>query len=487
MKHFYRFFNPLAWPIAVKLSTALVSAVFIPMSFTAYYNLRQSLDSVEAGEYRKLELLATSTASRLDQLIIDIQRIVVQVSSDRTVLSFLDASNSREQKVFRHDLQQTLQNLSRSNPDFDAVFVMNKEGVAVAATDSRFVGKNYAFREYFRSSIQGKSYVSSILVGQTTRRPGMFFSHPVRSPNGEIVGVIVVKIKGADIWAIINALQVSKQSYAFLIDQQGVIISHADRSLLYHSLLPLPPDTLKQIVTDRRYGLEQIPSLNIPELKVMVKAKQAGHTTYSYPPHQMLRIVGFAPLEQQPWVLGISQPKALFAIPLHRLIWQHGSSVLIVGGITAIIALLLARRISRPIHALTDAAQALEHDNFDSQVQKLYQNLDKLACTPDDIGQLVRVFLQMAEEVRMRHQKLKIQVRELHIEIDETKRANNVAEITENEHFRQLQQKIHKLRERKVTASETETDYYHRLQTKVQSIKERSLNSEAEICHPQTN
>ncbi|MHC5779406.1 cache domain-containing protein, partial [Nostoc sp.] len=412
-------------------------------------------------------------------LIIDIRRIVVQVSSDRNAVNFLTASISGERKAFRNELQQTLQNVSHSNPDFDAVFVMDKEGRCVAATDPKFLGQNYAFREYFRSSIQGNSYVSSILVGETTKRPGMFFSYPVQSPNGEIVGVLVVKIKGADIWSIINALQVSDESYAFLIDQQGVIISHADQSLLYRSLIPLAPNTLKQVVSDRRYGLEQIQSLNIPELKVMVKAKQAGHATYRYPPHQMPRIVGFAPLEQQPWVLGVSQPKAQFAIPLNRLIWLHGGSVLVVGGITAIIALLLARRISRPIHALTDAAQALEHDNFDSQVQELHHKLERLACTQDDIGQLVRVFLQMAEEVRIRHQKLKMQVWELHIEIDETKRANNVAEITENEHFRQLQQKIQKLREHEVIVSETETDYYRRLQTKVQSMKERSLTSEA--------
>lgn len=474
MKHFHRFFNPLAWPITAKISTALVSAVLIPMSFTTYYNLRQSLNSVEAGEYRKLELLATSTASRLDQLIIDIQRIVVQVSSDRTVLNFLTASRSSEQEVFRHDLQQTLQNLSRSNPDFDAVFVMDKEGKAVAATDPTFVGKNYSFREYFRSSIQGNSYVSSILVGETTKRPGMFFSHPVRSPSGEIVGVIVVKIKGADIWAIINALEASDQSYAFVIDQQGVIISHADQSLLYHSLMPLPPDTLKQVLTDRRYGLEQMQSLNIPELKVMVKAKEAGHTSYRYPQYQMLRIVGFAPLKQQPWVLGVSQPKAQFAAPLNRLIWLHGSSVVIVGGITAMLALLLARKISRPIHALTGAAQALEDDDFDSHVLELHQNLMKVAHSQDDMGQLVRVFLQMAEQVRMRDQKLKMQVQELRIEVDETKRVNQVAEITENEHFQQLQKKIQKLREHEVTQGETETEYYQRLQTKVQSMKEQS-------------
>jgi nitrogen fixation/metabolism regulation signal transduction histidine kinase len=175
-------------------------------------------------------------------------------------------------------------------------------------------------------------------------------------------------------------------------------------------------------------------------------------------------------------VLGVNRPKAQFVAPLNRLIWQNGSSVLVVGGITAIIVLLLARSIARPIRALTDAAQALEHDDFDSHVLELRNTLVKVAPIQDDIGQLVRVFLEMAEEVRMRDQRLKMQVQQLRIEIDETKRNTQVAEITENEHFQQLQKKIQKLKEQAVSSGETPDEYFQRLQSKVQSLKERSLS-----------
>jgi len=477
MKLIHRLIYPPSWSIAAKLSTALLLAAIAPMSFTAYYNLRQSLESVEAGEYHKLELLATSTASRLDQLIIDIQRVAVQVSSDRNVVGFLASTTPAERGAFRpDDVQQMLQNVFHSNPDYDAVFLIDREGRCLAATDPQFVGQKYAFREYFQQAIRGNSYISSILVGQTTRRPGMFFSHPVRSDTGEIVGVTVLKIKGEGIWAIVNALQISSQSYAFLVDQQGIIISHPNQSLLYHSLVPLPPETLKQVVTDRRYGVEQIKSLDIPEFAAMVRAKEPGHTSYYSPLEQTHSFVGFAPLDIKPWVLGVNRPKAQFAAPLNRLIWQNGSSVLVVGGITAIIALLLARSIARPIRSLTAAAQALEHDDFDSHVLELRNTLVKVATTQDDIGQLVRVFLEMAEEVRMRDQRLKMQVQQLRIEIDETKRNTQVAEITENEHFQQLQKKIQKLKEQAVSSGETPDEYFQRLQSKVQSLKERALN-----------
>lgn len=467
MKYFHRLFNPLAWSIAAKISVALVCAVLIPMSFTAYYNLQQSLNSVEAGEYRKLELLASSSASRFDQLIIDRYRVAAQVSDNRHVIDFLAADTLKTQEIYRTGLQPTLQKVFRSHPDLEAVLLTDRKGQCLAATDPKFIGHNY-------STIQNTFADLSIFVDETTKTPGMFLSQPVRSPHEEIVGATLLKIRGEDIWTTINALHVGFQSNVFLIDQQGVIISHPDPSLLYHSLIPLPTKTLKQVVNDKRYGVDRVQNLDIPDLKVMLRAKQPGHGTYQLPHSQMSQIVGFAPLATQPWVLGVSQSKADFTAPLNRLIWLNSSSVLIVGVITAIIALLLGLSISRPIHALTAAAQALEDDDFDSHVLELHHNLAQLAYTQDDIGQLIRVFLEMAEEVRMRDQRLKMQVQELRIEIDETKRANHVAEITDNEHFQQLQQKIQKLREQQVTKAETETQYYQRLQNKVQFLKERS-------------
>lgn len=301
----------------------------------------------------------------------------------------------------------------------------------------------------------------------------------MRSPDGEIVGTTLLNVQGENIWTTINAnaLDIGFQSNAFLIDQQGVIISHSDQSVLDHNLLPLSNKTLKPIVQNKHYGIDQVQSLDIPGLKVMVKATQPGHATYQFLRSQS-QIVGFAPLATQPWILGVSQPKAEFTAPLNRLVWLN-SSVLFVGVITAIIALLFGLSISRPIHALTTVAQALEHDDFDSHVLELHQNLAQFGDHQDDIGQLVRVFLKMAEEVRLRDYQLKIEVQELQIEIDETKRVSQVMEITENEHFQQLQKKIQTLREHEVTKAETEAEYYERLQTQVQSVKERSHNGEA--------
>jgi hypothetical protein len=56
------------------------------------------------------------------------------------------------------------------------------------------------------------------------------------------------------------------------------------------------------------------------------------------------------------------------------------------------------------------------------------------------------VFQRMVRQVEQREQQLKMQVAELKIEIDEVKKANQVAEITESEYFQQLRQKANTLR-----------------------------------------
>ncbi|GAA6623367.1 Nif11-like leader peptide family RiPP precursor [Scytonema sp. NUACC26] len=471
IKLLHRLFYPPTWSIGTKLSVALLSVTLIPMSFTTYHNLQESLKNAKDSEYRKLELLATSNASRLDQLIIDIQRVAVQVSTDKDVVGFLASTTPQKQESFRSSMQRTLDNVFRSNPDYDVVYVIDSNGRCLAATDPTFIGQNYAFRKYFGSSIQGRPYVSSILVGKTSKRPGIYFSNPVRSETGKIVGVAVLKIKGEDIWSIVNALQAGSQSHAFLVDQYGVIISHPDKSLLYHSLTKLPPEKLKQIESDRPDDVNQIKNLDVPELAaVMVGAKDTGRTSYYSPLEKTRQTIGFAPLEVQPWVLGVNKPNEKFYDPLNHLIWQNSLSLLAVGAIAAIIALILARSIARPIRALTKAAETLvEQDDFDSQ------KLTEVSRTTDDIGQLVRVFLQMAQQVKAREQKLKQQVKELYIEIDEAKKARQVAEITQTDYFEQLQKKARKLKGRTVKTGETEPDYFEQLQQKAQKLKGRAV------------
>jgi HAMP domain-containing protein len=170
----------------------------------------------------------------------------------------------------------------------------------------------------------------------------------------------------------------------------------------------------------------------------------AGQQATSYVSGNTLRVV--APIENEGRVLGA----VLVALPIDHvqaaLRQQLELAVLIavvVLGIGVLASAVLARRVTEPVSQLTAAATSIEAGEFD------LGHLDSIGRRPDELGQLARVFRQMAAQVYQREQQLKQQVQELRIEIDETKRRREVAQVTESEYFYKIQQEATKLRQKR--------------------------------------
>jgi len=96
----------------------------------------------------------------------------------------------------------------------------------------------------------------------------------------------------------------------------------------------------------------------------------------------------------------------------------------------------------RAVADLTTAAAAVENGNFNTHA------LQAVAQREDELGRLARVFQKMAEQVRTREQTLRKEVQRLQVEIDEVRKTEQVAEITETSYFQQLQAKAFELRKR---------------------------------------
>ena len=91
---------------------------------------------------------------------------------------------------------------------------------------------------------------------------------------------------------------------------------------------------------------------------------------------------------------------------------------------------------------VTAAAAAIEAGAFDPG------QLESVAQRQDELGRLARVFQRMGKEVQAREDRLKTQVLQLRIEIDEAKKKKQVAEVVESEYFKELQEKAKLLRGR---------------------------------------
>jgi len=138
-----------------------------------------------------------------------------------------------------------------------------------------------------------------------------------------------------------------------------------------------------------------------------------------------------------------NSPKRRRFRPAIHLAWQIFAVGLGSAGILVTVVYLIARQIVRPVLVITDTAAAIEDGEFELSV------LDAVKTRPDEIGRLARIFQNMAKQVYQREQQLKRQVAELTIEIDQSRKEQQVAEITETDYFKDLRQKAKDLRQRR--------------------------------------
>lgn len=94
---------------------------------------------------------------------------------------------------------------------------------------------------------------------------------------------------------------------------------------------------------------------------------------------------------------------------------------------------------------LIQAAQKMEAGELTAEEAAALQGVKGW----DEVSHLGQAFGRMAQQVLRREENLRQQVEQLRIQIDEAKRARQVAEVTETEYFQTLRQRVAQLRGKK--------------------------------------
>ena len=385
-----RVWRPPSWPLVVKMVAALALAAVLPMSITAYHNYTASEDALERAERRNIERLALATSGRLAQLIEDSRRMTAYVARSREVADLLAHPTTADAAaVLAH-----LQNLVDTNPDLHLLTLMDATGKALVSTAPEVVGGNYAFRDYFKTAMAGHFNVTSIIVGSVAGRAGVYVAFPVRDETEQVVGVIALRLRAEAIGAIVDTAR-NLNHEPFLVDGQGVLIHHHDEGLRFHSLATLTPQVQAAIAADQRFRLKHVDSLGMPELAAaMVGAQHEGTIDYPSTISKVREVAGYAPVSGVDWVVGVTESRASFEAPLRRIFEQALYSVAVVGAVFVLLAIVFARSISRPVKALTRAADALKSGDYDAAHVRV--------TSGDEIGALGRTFNVMIDVLRQR-------------------------------------------------------------------------------------
>ena len=234
--------------IFVLVTTALVAIVALFFASVSYFR------SVEIEDIKnRLYLYVRSlndTLERFQHLPYILARYPVVTSSQATASHEL-----LNQKLARFSHEAGL----------EAIYMMDRKGLVLAASNydapQTFIGQNYGFRPYFKIALSGERG-EFFGIGATTGRPGYFVSEPVHGSQGNVTGVIAIKL---DISELQRAWEAVRER-VFASNKDGVIVLSSRPDWLYRTLLPLTDQQRANIDLRKQFGNMTLPAFNWKQL-----------------------------------------------------------------------------------------------------------------------------------------------------------------------------------------------------------------------------
>jgi PAS domain S-box-containing protein len=381
-------------PLLAKMMALLLPVVIVPLIILGVVSIRRSTDAIEQTAQQTLQVIASTAGARLDQELLEAQKLQVVVATTETVVRACSAPPARR-KALLPGVEKWFREVLSSDPDLELVYLADEQGICIVSTSPNMVGRDYkATREYMRRALGGENNISDLAIGITTREPGIFFSGPVRDQNNRVAGAVVLKLRGKVIDRVSHEVsRQTEQGFAVVIDANGVIISHPDPKGLYHSVGTLSPEKLKQIDPKLQYGVDRIESAGLDDLANSLRQGQhRGYLTY-IGIDGLPKVAGYTRMTQRPWTVAVVQPRSQFDQPMSDLASAQRWWISAMALLAAFGAVWITYSLLRPIRALGAAATKAADGDWSARAA-VYSN--------DELGDLANTFNAMMPALQER-------------------------------------------------------------------------------------
>lgn len=205
--------------LRIILTVLFLVLSIIPLSlltFFSYYHFRSSLH--------------TSITQNLSQITIDKAMSInnwlfERVSDARTIAQSPWTAAALYDPQKRDSFNNYLTLIEQSYGYYDELFILDKNGDFVAGTGGR--EENKSGRDYFANARDGIHVITDIRKSETTGKPTMLISFPVKDEYGKVVGVLVERIKLDLISKIMKQIKVGKTGESYLLDARGYFLTES--------------------------------------------------------------------------------------------------------------------------------------------------------------------------------------------------------------------------------------------------------------------
>lgn len=197
----------------------LVAGMIVSPVLIGIYNLKESRNEIERNLNQALEMQAFFLG----------KWFALHQQNVRSIASLPSI------QAFDYDgIFQDLQNIARSDPNFDSLVYVDNRGVPIVRSSS---GVNTApelsvtDRPYFQDALRGKEHISEVLIGRSSGKPIIIFSYPLMNGD-EFNGLLFGSVTFTTIINEVNRTTYGKTGHFLLLTEKGSTIINGHQNIL---------------------------------------------------------------------------------------------------------------------------------------------------------------------------------------------------------------------------------------------------------------
>lgn len=363
--------SPTRFPIRLKILVTFLVVITVVVSLIII--MMANLFNTDKTTYIRdlTSVIAVNVAEEADSLLVS-YREKLQVFSDLV----RDPQLAPERKT------GMISDLFRNFPDFVAVSIQNESGQPITMYDAKAMEKVGApGNKFLRNQVERKRSVQSLgmnpvyveNITMTSDLPLLLIAvahTPVNSNQPTVVTALV---------RLDSLLRLARRPSAFqifIVDSEGALIAHENLELI----------------------VDRADADWIPDVGRLLEQEHWLGSTIEYEHDGTPMIGGLARIESSGLLAGAQIPKAAAFLTARKLLNNLMLLALALLVATALLSVFLARRLTRPLETLTQAARQLGQGDFSIHVE---------SSSRDEIGVLSGSFNKMAGELRKRLEELR--------------------------------------------------------------------------------
>lgn len=365
------------------------TALLIGVGLLAYNSGRDSLRSATISE---LQATVLEKQAALNGWVEEKQSDIAALSADPTIIeeasTLMTASPNSPEAGAAHDrLIVEIRPRVASGEFLDVMLIHPQTGEVIAASDPTEEGKFKEDRPYFLKGKKGP-YVQNLYYSVALQSTAMTASAPLRTLDGQVLGVLAARLNLEEMNAIISRRTGLHQTDdAYLVNTSSLFVSQP-RFISNPAVLQrgVQTEAVKDCLTEKSGVVEAVDYRNVPSIVI-----------YRWLPERELCLI--AKMDQ----VEAYAPARVFGGTITAI-----SAVALL--VAAVLAVVLARSITRPILALQAGVARFGRGVLETRLPE---------TSRDELGSLAREFNTMAASLGEKEAELRDYAARLEQKVEE--------------------------------------------------------------------